>query len=125
MSSTTTAKNSTGRRRAKAFSETTIFRCYKCVNSDYNANYTDISYSIDFTVKTVGDKTRRSLECDSNVKQDASNICECDKRFAENIAKEAQSCKKGAPDDEKFGSRCIDETYRYTNFHYQPDVIKF
>jgi len=89
-----------------------MFRCYKCVNSDYNANYTDISYSIDFTVKQVGDKTRRNLECDGNVKQDASNICECDKRFAENISKEAQSCKKGAPDDEKFGSRCVDETYR-------------
>ena len=93
----------------------TNFRCYKCVNSDYNTNYTEISYSVNFSItepENEGGKIRRNLECGHNGKEDASNICECDKHFAIEIAKEARQCNRGADDHADFGSRCINEQYR-------------
>ena len=65
-----------------------LYRCYKCVNIDYSANYTDIDYVVDFT----SNGGARELDCTVNSKQDAENICECDKRFAENIAATDDSC---------------------------------
>merc|ERR1712003_236688 len=58
-----------------------LYRCYKCVNNDYAKNYTDVSYTVEFTMKGG----ERTLDCSVNSKQDAENICECDKRFAENM----------------------------------------
>ena len=66
-----------------------LYRCYKCVNIDYSANYTDIDYVVDFT----SNGGARELDCTVNSKQDAENICECDKRFAANIAATEKSCK--------------------------------
>ena len=66
-----------------------LYRCYKCVNIDYAKNYTDVSYNVDFNTDEAGN---RQLDCKVNSKQDAENICECDKRFAENIAATVDSC---------------------------------
>ena len=66
-----------------------LYRCYKCVNIDYAKNYTDVSYNVDFNTDEDGN---RQLDCKVNSKQDAENICECDKRFAENIAATVDSC---------------------------------
>ena len=43
---------------------------------DYAKNYTDVSYNVDFTEDANGN---RLLDCTINSKQDAENICECDK----------------------------------------------
>ena len=64
-----------------------LYRCYKCVLNDYSANYTDVAYSVDFIEDAAGN---RQLDCSNNPKQDGENVCECDKRFAENIAKAEQ-----------------------------------
>ena len=66
-----------------------LYRCYKCVNMDYAKNYTDVDYTVDFT----SGSGERQLDCTVNSKQDAENICECDKRFAKDIAATQQSCK--------------------------------
>jgi len=88
-----------------------LYRCYKCVNIDYSANYTDIDYVVDFT----SNGGARELDCTVNSKQDAENICECDKRFAANIAATEKSCKAGTTDNEKFGAYCMDEQWRTTS----------
>lgn len=85
-----------------------LYRCYKCVNVDYAQNYTDVSYNVDFTM----DNGNRELDCTVNSKQDAENICECDKRFAENIASVEKACDNGDADDEKYGSQCMSEQFR-------------
>jgi hypothetical protein len=54
----------------------------------------------------------RELDCSANSKTDRENICECDKRFAENIAKARSDCDAGAPADDDFGEHCMDEQYR-------------
>ena len=66
-----------------------LYRCYKCVNIDYAKNYTDVEYNVNFTEDDSGN---RQLDCSVNSKQDAENICECDKRFAENIASTVDNC---------------------------------
>ena len=66
-----------------------LFRCYKCVNIDYSKNHTDTIYNVEFTTDEVGN---RQLDCKVNSEQDAENICECDKRFAEGIAATEESC---------------------------------
>ena len=85
-----------------------LYRCYKCVNNDYGKNYTDVSYNVDFTVDSNGN---RELSCSGNSKQDGENICECDKRFAEAIQATEEACDAGwdSGDD---GEYCIDESYR-------------
>lgn len=85
-----------------------LYRCYKCVNVDYAKNYTDVGYVVDFTMNNGA----RELDCSANSKQDAENICECDKRFAENIGKTLDACSAGATDDAMYGSHCMDEAYR-------------
>lgn len=85
-----------------------LYRCYKCVNNDYAKNYTDVGYSVDFSMKNGV----RQLDCNANSKQDAQNICECDKRFAENIAAAKASCQAGDADDAEWGAHCMDEQYR-------------
>jgi len=89
-----------------------LYRCYKCVNIDYAQNYTDIDYDVDFK---MGDNGERQLDCQINNKQDGENICECDKRFAANIAATEKSCKAGAAADPMFGEYCIDEQWRTTS----------
>ena len=89
-----------------------LYRCYKCVNIDYSKNYTDVSYTVDFT---TDDNGNRQLDCSANSKQDAENICECDKRFAENIAITEQSCDAGDDADEMYGDHCQDESFRTEN----------
>ena len=86
-----------------------LYRCYKCVNIDYAKNYTDVEYSVDFTEDDDGN---RLLDCKINSKQDAENICECDKRFAEEIANTVNGCKAGQQDDEMYGAYCMDEKFR-------------
>ena len=54
----------------------------------------------------------RSLDCSANSKTDRENICECDKRFAENIAQARGDCDAGAAADDMFGEHCMSETYR-------------
>jgi len=88
-----------------------LYRCYKCVNIDYAQNYTDVDYVVDFNTQNG----QRNLDCTVNSKQDAENICECDKRFAANIAATQQSCKSGANDNEQFGAYCMDEQWRTTS----------
>ena len=88
-----------------------LYRCYKCVNNDYAKNYTDVSYSVDFTMKNG----ERALDCSVNSKQDAENICECDKRFAENIAAAEGSCAAGEAADPEWGEHCMSETFRTGN----------
>ena len=66
-----------------------LYRCYKCVNIDYSKNYTDVSYRVDMNENEDGS---RSLDCSANSKSDAGNICECDARFAANIAATEQNC---------------------------------
>jgi len=83
-----------------------LYRCYKCVNIDYAKNYTDVEYSVEFGMNADGD---RQLDCGVNSKQDAENICECDKRFAEAIAETVDSCEAGQVDDEKHGPYCMDD----------------
>ena len=39
-----------------------LYRCYKCVNVDYAKNYTDVSYTVDFTMKNG----QRQLDCSVN-----------------------------------------------------------
>merc|ERR1712174_173731 len=80
-----------------------LYRCYKCVNNDYAKNYTDVSYTVDFTMKGG----ERTLDCSVNSKQDAENICECDKRFAENIAAAEGSCAAGETADPEWGEHCM------------------
>ena len=36
-----------------------LYRCYKCVNNDYNKNYTDVSYTVNFTMENG----QRALDC--------------------------------------------------------------
>jgi len=79
------------------------------VNIDYDKNYTDVSYNVDLSVDENG---ARSIDCKVNGKQDAENICECDKRFAENIAAVKQGCDNGAADNDRFGPYCMDEKLR-------------
>lgn len=86
-----------------------LYRCYKCVNIDYNKNYTDVSYNVDLSVDENG---ARSIDCKVNSKQDAENICECDKRFAEDIAAVTNGCAAGEPADERHGAYCMDENMR-------------
>ena len=47
-----------------------LYRCYKCVVSDYSANYTDVSYAVDF--KRSGGE--RELDCTVNSKPGISII---------------------------------------------------
>jgi len=63
-----------------------LYRCYKCVLNDYDSNYTDISYDVNLNEQNG----IRELDCKVNSKQDAENVCECDKRFAINIAQAKQ-----------------------------------
>ena len=63
-----------------------LYRCYKCVLNDYDANYTDISYDVNLNEENG----IRELDCKVNSKQDAENVCECDKRFATNVAQAKQ-----------------------------------
>merc|ERR1711990_283060 len=86
-----------------------LYRCYKCVNIDYGKNYTDVDYIVDMNEDANGN---RELDCSANSKTDRENICECDKRFAENIAKARSDCDAGAPADDDFGEHCMDEQYR-------------
>ena len=65
-----------------------LYRCYKCVNIDYSANYTDVDYVVDFTSDNNG---ARQLDCTVNSKQDAENICECDKRMAEGLRDKSEA----------------------------------
>jgi len=88
-----------------------LYRCYKCVNNDYAKNYTDVSYTVDFTMKDG----ERALDCSVNSKQDAENICECDKRFAENIAAAEGSCTAGEAADPEWGEHCMSEDFRTGN----------
>ena len=88
-----------------------LYRCYKCVNVDYAKNYTDVSYTVDFTMKNG----QRQLDCSVNSKQDAENICECDKRFAENIAAAEASCAANEPADPEWGDHCMSESFRTGN----------
>ena len=90
-----------------------LYQCYKCVNTDYSMNYTDIEYTVDFTVRADSNgKMKRTLDCKQNGKQDGENICECDKRFAENIAHAEGKCDDGKPDDPKWGAFCMSEQFR-------------
>ena len=86
-----------------------LYRCYKCVNIDYAKNYTDVEYSVEFGLDDSGN---RQLDCKVNSKQDAENICECDKRFAEAIAETRDACQAGQVDDDRFGPYCMDESLR-------------
>lgn len=88
-----------------------LYRCYKCVQADYSANYTDISYSVDFNRKNGA----RNLDCTVNSKQDSENICECDKRFAMNVAKADAECAAGTSADPEWGEHCMDEQWRTQN----------
>ena len=40
-----------------------LYRCYKCVNIDYAKNYTDVSYTVDFTMKNG----ERVLDCEGKL----------------------------------------------------------
>jgi hypothetical protein len=85
----------------------------KCVNIDYKQNYTDISYTVDFNNNP---NDGRSLDCTVNSKQDAENICECDRRFAENVAKAHDHCDAGAAKDPEWGEHCMDpDQYKTIN----------
>ena len=42
-------------------------------------------------------------------------MCECDKRFAENIAKAQDNCETSAPADAMYGEHCMDEQWRTVN----------
>lgn len=88
-----------------------LYRCYKCVSNDYAKNYTDVSYTVDFGMK----QGQRNLDCSVNSKQDAENICECDKRFAENIASAEKSCEAGDEADPEWGEHCTSENFRTKN----------
>ena len=55
---------------------------------------------------------QRELDCSINSKQDAENICECDKRFAENIAVVQQECVADSKSSTEKGDNCLDEVYR-------------
>ena len=90
-----------------------LYRCYKCVNIDYTKNYTDVSYTVDLQVDENGN---RQLDCGGNSKTDAENICECDKRFAENIAETREKCDAGEPADSMYGEHCMDHSqFKTTN----------
>lgn len=85
-----------------------LYRCYKCVRNDYSQSYTDVDYYVEFTTKNGN----RQLDCKGNAKQDAENICECDKRFAENIAATEKSCASNTPADPTYGDYCMDNQYK-------------
>jgi len=86
-----------------------LYRCYKCVNLDYDKNYTDVSYNVDLNVDESG---ARTIDCSVNGKSDAENICECDKRFAESLAAVNRGCALGEEDNAKHGPYCMDENLR-------------
>lgn len=76
-------------------------------------NKFEFHFTVDFTTNNAGN---RELDCSVNSKQDASNICECDKRFALNIAATQESCASDASSaDDEHGDFCMDEQYRTTN----------
>ena len=57
-----------------------------------------------------------SGDCGGNSKTDAENICECDKRFAENIAETREKCDAGEPADSMYGEHCMDHSqFKTTN----------
>lgn len=88
-----------------------LYRCYKCVKNDYSKSYSEVDYFVDFTTGSNG----RELDCTVNAQQDAENICECDKRFAEAIAETEQLCLSDpAGADSSNGPYCMDESYRTT-----------
>lgn len=110
-----TAGGVTGGGRVKDVSDhhcKELYRCYKCVNIDYSKNYTDVSYRVDTIENEDGS---RSLDCSANSKQDAENICECDARFAMNIAKTEEDCANDIGPDPMYGEHCMDDQYRTTN----------
>merc|ERR1711935_1141968 len=110
-----TAGGVTGGGRVKDVSDhhcKELYRCYKCVNIDYAKNYTDVSYRVDMNENEDGS---RSLDCSANSKSDAGNICECDARFAANIAATEQNCASNATPDPMYGEHCMDEQYRTDN----------
>lgn len=86
-----------------------LYFCYKCVKLDYSQDYTDVDYIVDFTTDASGS---RKLDCTNNAKQDAENICECDKRFAENIAATQKSCEAKEAAHPEYGQYCLNEGYR-------------
>ena len=80
------------------------------MNIDYDKNYSDVSYNVNVSVDENG---ARSIDCKVNPgKLDAENICDCDKRFAENIAAVKQGCDNGTEENDRFGQYCMDEQLR-------------
>ena len=56
------------------------------------------------------------MDCSVNSKQDAENICECDRRFAQNIADTITTCQAEPQSaDAENGDFCMDEKYRTVN----------
>ena len=104
-----------------------LYRCYKCVNVDYAKNYTDVAYTVRLDSKQDSELTsrlkvdftkkngQRTLDCSVNSKQDAENICECDKRFAENIAAAEDACTNGDAADPEWGEHCTDNQFKTQN----------
>ena len=71
------------------------------------------SFTVDFTSTNSG---ARDLDCSVNSKQDAENICECDRRFAQNIAETITTCEaEPQSSDPENGDFCMDEKFRTVN----------
>ncbi|CAG5111098.1 Oidioi.mRNA.OKI2018_I69.chr2.g5434.t1.cds [Oikopleura dioica] len=84
-----------------------LYRCYKCVGLDYDSDYANLTY----TAELRNNPFDRQIDCSMNAKEDAQNICECDKRFAESIAQTRQDCETGISASEK-GGTCMNPKLR-------------
>ena len=73
-----------------------LFRCYKCIDVDYNLDYKNNEGALAelaYTAVFIGDQvSERSINCEFNGKTSSENLCRCDVDFAESIAQLRSEC---------------------------------
>ena len=86
-----------------------LYKCYKCLNLDYDHDQSKFVYDVSLVVGEDGD---RHLECHEGQNQDA---CLCDKMFAEKLADVDDQCISDIKNGLTDSSFCINEEFRTIN----------
>jgi len=94
---------------ATDFACTELYRCYACVNIDYGAEYSELSYTALFQTDENGE---RSISCDSNAQQNGDSVCSCDAKFAQQIVQTQNHCDSGIMLSDMGLNNCQSEMYR-------------
>ncbi|CAG5102427.1 Oidioi.mRNA.OKI2018_I69.chr1.g296.t1.cds [Oikopleura dioica] len=70
-----------------------LYRCYKCIDLDYSADYTTLSYTAVFTTDATGE---RMIDCSSgNAQSSGENLCLCDLEYVKSVVQAKQNCDAG------------------------------